>query len=359
VIRWREVCLLLAVCACSGACGRRAVQEPVWVQALRQELPAFEIRSLHPKQASCWSGHPSPEGKWLLCAHQHMDKRGQRSPWEFHLRLCDANAQLVRDVTRVRVFPWPQVEWSQTSDAFFFVDLNRRASLLKMDTRTNRVSRQTLPWVPGERWGEPQVPVMSPTGGSYLLAVGDRPGRTGIYRVWLPSGKRRRLTEGTWPTWSPDGEWVAFVRPRGTPSVYRGEWWVVRGDGTGERPVIGEREKEQITKQRGGQTPQGWEGLYPSCWIGTRPGLVLVGGNYGSAEGVYAVDLNGGTANWVDLGPHAELELVSCSRDGRHLYVSVGEGPAGKRVFRLYLVEFVESGAETSAKRQQGPLARQ
>jgi Tol biopolymer transport system component len=59
-----------------------------------------------------------------------------------------------------------------------------------------------------------------------VLAPGD------IVAVDLDSKTTTHLTSGgdnRWPTWSPDGRWIAFVSDRDEP---HGELYIVRADGS-------------------------------------------------------------------------------------------------------------------------------
>jgi Tol biopolymer transport system component len=92
-------------------------------------------------------------------------------------------------------------------------------------------------------------PDWSPDGSAIAFAVQDlnfavddntKPDRSGIY-IARPDGSRaRRLSARSWPSgpsWSPDGEWLAFVHDVSLDTGYAGEIWIVRRDGTGLRRV--------------------------------------------------------------------------------------------------------------------------
>jgi Tol biopolymer transport system component len=99
-------------------------------------------------------------------------------------------------------------------------------------------------------------PDWSPDGNLLAFAVDDvtEGQRTGIY-VSRPDGSRaRRLSARSWPsgpTWSRDGQWLAFVNDVPLQSDYAGEIWIVQRDGTGLRRLtttrrIGEHSPEWI-----------------------------------------------------------------------------------------------------------------
>jgi imidazolonepropionase-like amidohydrolase/Tol biopolymer transport system component len=74
-----------------------------------------------------------------------------------------------------------------------------------------------------------QGPRQSPDGGRVVFSV-----LTKLYAMDLPDGEPERLTDSeAWefkPTWSPDGEWIAYV----TWDMDGGHIWKIRSDGSGQ-----------------------------------------------------------------------------------------------------------------------------
>ena len=101
----------------------------------------------------------------------------------------------------------------------------------------------------GERFGGIDRPRLSPDGRT-LAVASFQPGRgsrgeTARSQIWtyaLPSGPWRQLTDapgGAYdPEWAPAGRLVYVVRfPDAGRSTGRHDIWVMRGDGTGQRPI--------------------------------------------------------------------------------------------------------------------------
>ena len=145
--------------------------------------------------------------------------------------------------------------------------------------------------------------------------------------------------------WSPDGQWIAFVKTAsGWPDLRPEAWWVVRSDGSDERLLIGEREQESLGKEESERLPPGWDSIL--CWVGGKPWALVLGygGERGAVgePGLYLVDVNGRTAKRIDVGGGLWVRPIMCSRDGKHLYISVSkalEGPICE-----YYLEFTGAG---------------
>jgi Tol biopolymer transport system component len=92
--------------------------------------------------------------------------------------------------------------------------------------------------------GEGSIPVWSPDGQHVAFVLEEQPPpgvvqsetNVDIYTVDVGTGERKQLTQGTstnlWPTWSPDGQRIAFVSDRDSAT---GDIYVMNADGTDVR----------------------------------------------------------------------------------------------------------------------------
>jgi hypothetical protein len=95
------------------------------------------------------------------------------------------------------------------------------------------------------------MPAWSPDGKSLVVRLGDpaASSKTQLLAIVdVASGSLRPLVAGSFPRWSPDGQWIAFVH---TDSVsrYDAEIRIIRPDGSGMRTVY--RNRTQTTFVRG------------------------------------------------------------------------------------------------------------
>jgi hypothetical protein len=84
------------------------------------------------------------------------------------------------------------------------------------------------------------MPAWSPDDGSLAIRLGDPsdpPHAQRLAVVDLRSGATRELVPGFGPSWSPDGQWIAFVH-RDSVSLDDAEIRIVRPDGSGVRTVF-------------------------------------------------------------------------------------------------------------------------
>ncbi|NEB81269.1 serine hydrolase, partial [Streptomyces sp. SID14478] len=87
----------------------------------------------------------------------------------------------------------------------------------------------------------PEQPALSPDGSRivYVLRTADRAHDRDERQLWtVPTGagEPRRLTRGpadTAPAWSPDGQWIAFLRTANGPA----QVWLLPADGGDPEPV--------------------------------------------------------------------------------------------------------------------------
>lgn len=111
-------------------------------------------------------------------------------------------------------------------------DVSATLSLMSADGR----DLSPVP-APGYREREDE-PSWSPNGQRIVLSKGTAPWRNSLVTVDLSTGRRRILSGGAAPAWSPTGDWIAFCRwdssRTPTPSM-----WLVRPDGRGERRLFG------------------------------------------------------------------------------------------------------------------------
>ncbi len=109
---------------------------------------------------------------------------------------------------------WPA--WSDDSRQVFYVDADR---LQRLDIATRRVEtvlRTDLEW---------QTPAVAPGGRGVAFALADSNGVSNIWALDVAGSARqitRETADATYPTWSPDGRWLAVEldRPRRTPFGY-------------------------------------------------------------------------------------------------------------------------------------------
>ncbi|MGQ9586377.1 MAG: TolB family protein [Anaerolineae bacterium] len=137
------------------------------------------------------------------------DGRGYQVPATLHETLADGTLVGSQDVTfevirRGHVWLIDRIELGAYREA------------------RSAVSAQEQPLTP--------TPTSGPTG---RIVFEDAPGGN-LYVVGADGMGPRRLTQGMDPAWSPDGEWVAFVRWQERPGLY-----LIRADGSGERLLCG------------------------------------------------------------------------------------------------------------------------
>jgi hypothetical protein len=230
---------------------------------------------------------------------------------------------------------WMEVN-TATSNVAFSVEYGNEVSgglwIIGMDGR-NMHRPFPLVWNEQARWA-PLHPSWSPDGMQIVYEEDDRAGVSGRRLVLydLQKKERRQLTDGPndqHPVWSPKGDWIAFAHnlyDKADKGYYDRRIWLIRPDGSGQRPVVDEK----------GKTIFGWwpswnpEGAKVS--IGCR-GLALASLSQTKVEWIDPLPIFGdrspyafmahqwGKHGWMYTG--SEIRLVSIeTRCGRFLTIS-------------------------------------
>jgi hypothetical protein len=120
-----------------------------------------------------------------------------------------------------------------------------------------------------------ELPAWSPDGRALTLRLGDANDpliSRLLATVDLASGDVRALLPGSYPSWSPDGGWIAYVH-RDTASQDDNEIRVVRPDGSGARTIF--RNRTRTTYVRGfGPSREGMVRA-PLLWTPDSRGIVF------------------------------------------------------------------------------------
>jgi Tol biopolymer transport system component len=193
----------------------------------------------------------SPDGKWIAFASNRSRPRHENASEIYVMR---ANGTALRRVTRNRFADF-QPAWAPDGKRLVFQSSSASGSGIAVINVNGTGFRRLTD--DGEA-----VPEWSPDGKTIAFALGtSRGGATATYGIWLmnPDGSgQRQLTfppqhsdggpligSDSMPSWSPDGEQIAFTRGyRGRTDIY-----VVRLDGTGLR---------RLTKQVGQHYSPTW-----------------------------------------------------------------------------------------------------
>lgn len=111
----------------------------------------------------------------------------------------------------------------------------------------------------------------------------------------LTDGTYRRLGTGWYPSWSPDGQWIAFIA-MDSDELRNSEIWVIRPDGTEKRRVFQNRVRSKFFR--------GWGPILegqpsdPLIWSPNSREVAFTRG-YDAGSSVWRVDLATGTATPV------------------------------------------------------------
>jgi hypothetical protein len=337
--RSRLLRLLAAGLALTGlrASAQESAKGQREIDLLLSKLPGFRAHQLAITNPSFPADHPSPDGKWLAYTEEGPPPGAPgEGTYPRYLALWDRDGRFLKNATKDWFYYVRDFVWSQTDGALYVkvipsLERNQKIEpIWKLDLRLHKPVRPRLPWLPQNI--DQDLPVMSPSGDSYLL---DDPLTGSIWRILLPSGKRRRLTEGYAPRWSPDGQRILFCRE---PRNGGCDFWIMRKDGRGLRRILGKSEVEEERVRRGWPKPCGDVDLKTVGFLTRRP-LILFYQAYEDCNGalrggVWFADYEHGRR---ELTPITLLHLCGMSQDGEHLFlyrqrISSGNHPA---YFRL------------------------
>jgi hypothetical protein len=306
------------------------------------------LRALSPARAERIPGGPetvygslSPDGRYFAHLHEYVRPEAEGTQGQ-GIQLFSRTGRLVEELTYPQFYRVERFVWSNSGRALYFwvngaLDLNSGTDgIWKTDLEGRRFDRVKLPWMPVSDM--PHLPLFSPSGDSYLVAVPKPSDPQGIskqiYRVWMRSGRIRFLVDGDDPAWSPDGWWIAFRRERPHRARVQDNVWLMRADGSSVHPLPGptRRQMEELLRRSNAKKVA----IGEAAWL---PGdRILLGGSLWDEdeslvdEGLWAVDLSRSRAEWF---PGASVSMASA--DGRTVYLSARGrgGPASTYVVAL------------------------
>jgi Tol biopolymer transport system component len=182
---------------------------------------------------------------------------------------------------------------------------------------------------------------VAPSGGNTIALVRGTDERRDIFLMSPDGGELRRLSDGSgvnqWPSWSPDGRKIAFIRgdPAGEPyGVY-----VIGADGRGLAKISGEVLAEE---SRPAWSPDGARIVFSGYAASELP----VRDNFVQTD-LYVVDVEGGRPTRITAGETIDRDPAWSPDGSRILFVRakglrVEEDPTPEHIPQIYATDAPE-----------------
>ena len=167
----------------------------------------------------------SPDSNWIA----YDSNAGGTGPFEIWIMRPDGSDK--RRIDRTGMGEWRMPSWSPALSICHvrYPDDTDFAEVFTMTDQGGSPLRVT------RNGSEEALPRYSPDG-SKLVFHSISSGDIGVWISNADGSNARRLITGRDPCWSPDGQWLAFVRFTASPQN-SGTIWKMRPDGTGLTPV--------------------------------------------------------------------------------------------------------------------------